>query len=505
MTTDEHLVIGLADSGENEEVACMRTYVEAVRRGGHLPLVLPATTDAREAALQLSRIDLLLLMGGAADVDASHYGCSRHPMESDPNPLRDDYELLLLREAVRLKVPVVGICRGLQVINIFFGGSLFQDLPSLHPNRGNLVDHSRPDKKWEGVHSVAISPSSRLSRVLGVEQAEVNSTHHQAVDRLGDGLVATAYSADGVIEAIEHQRLPMAAVQFHPERLAWGDDSVFTRLFTHLMRFAGMRSFLFPLFMSMVIALASCAGAENGAVDDRQPSFAPDTLSAWQPMADSLFVGAAEGIAPVDSIGVPDFVCLSDVAPDIMQEIRYYTSFNFVGCRLPGYEAPKAYLTRVAADSLMAVSRDLRQRGYLLKVFDAYRPQQAVGFFIRWARQADDQRMKEYFYPDCPKSELFLRGYIAHKSGHTRGSTVDVTLFDLSTQRDVDMGSTYDLLGEASHYAYAGELTAEQRDHRRLLREVMHRHGFRPVDCEWWHFTLRNEPYPNTYFTFPIR
>ena len=200
-----------------------------------------------------------------------------------------------------------------------------------------------------------------------------------------------------------------------------------------------------------------------------------------------------------------DFVLLADVCPDIIQEIRYYTTYNFVGERIPGYERPVAYLTRQAADSLKLVCDDLKEQGYRLKVFDAYRPQMAVDFFVRWGSDLEDQRMKEYFYPDCPKSELFHRGYIAHKSGHTRGSTLDLTLFDMKTEREVDMGGTYDFLGETSHYNYSRGLTRDQINHRRILREAMMRHGFKPIAVEWWHFTLRNEPYPDHYFTFPIR
>ena len=200
-----------------------------------------------------------------------------------------------------------------------------------------------------------------------------------------------------------------------------------------------------------------------------------------------------------------DFVLLADVCPDIIQEIRYYTTYNFVGERIPGYERPIAYLTRQAADSLKLVCDDLKEQGYRLKVFDAYRPQMAVDFFVRWGSDLEDQRMKEYFYPDCPMSELFHRGYIAHKSGHTRGSTLDLTLFDMKTEREVDMGGTYDFLGETSHYNYSRGLTRDQINHRRILREAMMRHGFKPIAVEWWHFTLRNEPYPDHYFTFPIR
>ena len=198
------------------------------------------------------------------------------------------------------------------------------------------------------------------------------------------------------------------------------------------------------------------------------------------------------------------FVLLADVCPDIIQEIRYYTTYNFVGRRIPGYERPVAYLTRQAADSLRAVCDELLTMGFRLKVFDAYRPQRAVQYFVRWGSDMKDQKMKTYFYPDCPKAELFRRGYLAHRSGHARGSTVDVTLFDMRTEREVDMGSTYDLLGEPSHYDYRQGLSQQQVQMRQLLRQVMSRHGFRPVKCEWWHFTLRNEPFPDRYFDFPI-
>lgn len=249
----------------------------------------------------------------------------------------------------------------------------------------------------------------------------------------------------------------------------------------------------------LCLCLSACHRSAPLPSDSEALPIAADTLSAWQPLDDSLFTTSTA------TIPHPDFVLLADICPDIIQDIRYYTSFNFVGQRIPGYERPIAYLSRQAADSLRAVCDDLRDRGYRLKVFDAYRPQMAVDYFIRWGRDLSDQRMKQAFYPDCPKSELFRRGYLAHKSGHTRGSTVDVTLFDMQTQREVDMGGTYDLLGEPSHYNHTRGLTPEQIRHRQLLRQVMSRHGFRPIACEWWHFTLRNEPYPNTYFTFPIR
>ena len=198
------------------------------------------------------------------------------------------------------------------------------------------------------------------------------------------------------------------------------------------------------------------------------------------------------------------FVNLTDVVPDAILEIRYYSTYNFVGARVDGYLEPTALLTRKAADSLRAVSDDLKKQGYRLKIFDAYRPQCAVDHFVRWAADVNDTLMKPYFYPDVPRDRLFELGYIAKKSGHTRGSTVDLTLFDMATEKEVDMGGTFDWFGLESHPDYQG-ITPEQYHNRMILREAMLRHGFKPIGEEWWHFTLKDEPFPNTYFTFPVK
>jgi D-alanyl-D-alanine dipeptidase len=198
------------------------------------------------------------------------------------------------------------------------------------------------------------------------------------------------------------------------------------------------------------------------------------------------------------------FVNLTDVVPDAILEIRYYSTYNFVGARVDGYLEPTALLTRQAADSLRAVSDDLMKQGYRLKIFDAYRPQCAVDHFVRWAADVNDTLMKPYFYPGVPRDRLFELGYIAKKSGHTRGSTVDLTLFDMATEKEVDMGGTFDWFGLESHPDYRG-ITPEQYHNRMILREAMLRHGFKPIGEEWWHFTLKNEPFPNTYFTFPVK
>ena len=197
------------------------------------------------------------------------------------------------------------------------------------------------------------------------------------------------------------------------------------------------------------------------------------------------------------------FVSAGEMIPDVLLDIRYYSSFNFIGERIDGYEEPAALLTRETAEALAAVSSEAMRRGFRLKIFDAYRPQKAVDHFVRWAKDPADTRMKAYFYPDLEKKDIIPQHYIAEHSGHSRGSTVDLTLFELETQRDADMGGTFDFFGEKSHPDYAG-VSEAQHANRMLLQKLMVKHGFRPLESEWWHFTLENEPWPETYFTFPV-
>ncbi len=214
---------------------------------------------------------------------------------------------------------------------------------------------------------------------------------------------------------------------------------------------------------------------------------------------------------------------LTDAVPDAILEIRYYGTYNFVGKRIDGYEEPTALLTRAAANSLRAVSDDVREQGYRLKIYDAYRPQKGVNHFVQWSKAVVDTLMKRYFYPDLQKSVLFPQEYIMERSGHTRGSTVDLTLFDMQTEKELDMGGTFDWFGPESHPDFCGNpetgeytgdnsksptgrsITEEQFQNRMILRRAMLRHGFRALDTEWWHFTLNDEPFPDTYFTFPVR
>ena len=211
-----------------------------------------------------------------------------------------------------------------------------------------------------------------------------------------------------------------------------------------------------------------------------------------------------EGQLPVDPKDSSGFVKLSDAVPDAILEIRYYSTYNFVGDRIEGYETPVAYLTKEAAAALKEVSDELIEKGYRLKIYDAYRPQTAVNHFARWAKDVKDTRMKKYFYPKLNKSVLFKQGYIDYKSGHSRGSTVDLTLFDMKTGKEVDMGGTFDYFGVQSHPDYK-KITKTQYNNRMILRKAMTAHGFRPLSTEWWHFTLNNEPYPDTYFDFTVK
>lgn len=216
-----------------------------------------------------------------------------------------------------------------------------------------------------------------------------------------------------------------------------------------------------------------------------------------------------DAIAPEEDAS--GFCLATDSVPDAILEVRYFSTYNFIGQRIDGYEQPIVILTKEAASALRKVSEDVKKQGYRLKLFDGYRPQKAVDMFMRWAADLEDTAMKEYFYPELTKDRIIPEEYVMEKSGHTRGSTIDLTLFDMATEREVDMGGTYDYFGELSHpdYPIGGKpgmksITEEQYQLRQLLRKVMLDNGFKPLESEWWHFTLKDEPYPNTYFTFPV-
>lgn len=196
------------------------------------------------------------------------------------------------------------------------------------------------------------------------------------------------------------------------------------------------------------------------------------------------------------------FVDVASEVPGLVVDMRYFGTHNFVGTRVEGYDAPVCILTRQAAVALAAVQRDLLPRQLGLKVFDCYRPVRAVSHFIRWARDPNN-RTKAEFYPDIDKRNLFREGYISQRSGHSRGSTVDLTLVSLPSHQELDMGTHFDFLSPRA--GSRGVITPEQRANRKILADVMRKHGFIPYEKEWWHFTLRNEPFPSDYFDFPVR
>ncbi len=214
-------------------------------------------------------------------------------------------------------------------------------------------------------------------------------------------------------------------------------------------------------------------------------------------------VALASSMTPDPSLDNSDFVKITDVIPDAMLEVRYFSTYNFVGDRIDGYNAPVAYLAKEAAAALKKASDVFVKDGYRIRVYDAYRPQMAVDHFKAWAKDVEDTRMKAYFYPELDKSVLFKLGYIASRSGHSRGSTIDMTIFDMAAGHNVDMGGTFDYFGELSHPGNQQAVTPQQYANRMYLRKVMVDAGFKPYDEEWWHFTLKDEPFPDTYFNFP--
>jgi D-alanyl-D-alanine dipeptidase len=200
----------------------------------------------------------------------------------------------------------------------------------------------------------------------------------------------------------------------------------------------------------------------------------------------------------------PGFVDAADVVEGLIVDMRYFGTNNFVGDRIDGYERPRCLLSAQAARALAAVQRDLAPRGLGLKVFDCYRPTRAVAHFVRWAKQVNDVRHKVEYYPDIDKRDLFKLGYIAYRSGHSRGSTVDIGLVRRSDNTELDMGTRYDFSGPQS-WLSDRSVSREAQRNRALFVAAMNRGGFTAYSKEWWHFTLANEPFPQTYFDFPVR
>lgn len=236
---------------------------------------------------------------------------------------------------------------------------------------------------------------------------------------------------------------------------------------------------------------------------------------------------AAPVAAQPDPAAPADFVALSDIDPTIVQEMRYFTGHNFTGDPVDGYLSPTCILTREAAEGLKRAQQEFVERGYTLKVYDCYRPQRAVDDFVSWAEDLADERMKAEFYPRVDKSVLFADGYIAERSGHSRGSTMDLTLVELPAaatppylpgqplvdctapqdrrfpDNSIDMGTGFDCFDTLSH-TLDPRIEGTELKNRLLLKEGMERQGFVNYDKEWWHFTFQPEPYPDTYFDFPV-
>jgi len=199
----------------------------------------------------------------------------------------------------------------------------------------------------------------------------------------------------------------------------------------------------------------------------------------------------------------PNFVYLKTIIPEIDLEIRYCSDNNFVGKPIEGYHAEVIIMTKPTALALKKVQTELKKRNLGLKIYDAYRPQRSVNHFIKWAKKINDTLMKHQYYPKVDKRNLFKAGYIASKSRHSSGSTVDLTIINLKTGQPLDMGTPYDFFGEESWIDY-NQINTKQQAHRQLLQKVMLKHGFRNYPKEWWHFTLKGEPFRNQYFNFPI-
>lgn len=212
--------------------------------------------------------------------------------------------------------------------------------------------------------------------------------------------------------------------------------------------------------------------------------------------------------AQSEAQGLPEsFVYLDKVIPGIQVDLRYSSHRNFLGRHVDGYAGRRCVLTRQAAEALKRVQDDLNRFGLALKVFDAYRPQRAVDDFVRWGKDLKDTKMESEHYPGVPKKDLFKEGYIAEKSSHSRGSTVDLTVVSLDKPREeaeLDMGTPFDFFGKEA-WPDSPLVSAVHRAHRMLLQVLMQKHGFEPYSKEWWHFTLKNEPFPNTYFNFLVQ
>jgi D-alanyl-D-alanine dipeptidase len=254
---------------------------------------------------------------------------------------------------------------------------------------------------------------------------------------------------------------------------------------------------------AMIREIVAAAGDDTNASRDGPAIDEGTAMHASTHAALALLLLAAQGAhaqAPLPA----GFVDAAAVVDGLVVDMRYFGANNFVGERIDGYEGPRCLLSVPAANALAAVERDLAARGLGLKVFDCYRPQRAVAQFVRWAQRIDDVKRKREFYPDVDKRDLFKEGYISDRSGHSRGSTLDLTLVRRADARELDMGSPFDFFSPKS-WPSDTSVSDQAQKNRAQLAAAMIRAGFRPYDKEWWHFTLNNEPFPETYFDFPVR
>ena len=199
-----------------------------------------------------------------------------------------------------------------------------------------------------------------------------------------------------------------------------------------------------------------------------------------------------------------DFIIVNDYIPNIIIDLRYYSNNNFVGNRIDGYKENYVILTKEAAKALKKANEELLEQGLCIKIFDAYRPQKAVDYFYKWSKDLNDIKMKNIYYPNILKKDLFKKGFISLKSSHSRGSTIDLTIFDLKTNEELDMGGFFDYFDKSSYINYK-KLTKEQYNNRLFLNNIMSKYGFKGLNEEWWHYTLINEPFKDIYFDFDIK
>lgn len=234
---------------------------------------------------------------------------------------------------------------------------------------------------------------------------------------------------------------------------------------------------------SLAIAVLTAFGLNSCTPSTKAPT--PSTKSSPEPAPKSGFIQIHEAI------------------PNVVYDIRYFGTDNFVGAQVDGYKKATAYLSKEAVAALKEVQTALNKEGLGLKIFDAYRPQKAVDHFVRWGKDLDDTLTKAKYYPDFEKARLFELEYIAEKSGHTRGSTVDLTIIDMDNQEELDMGSPWDFFGTISNHD-SPQVNPENTANRNKLRNLMKQYGFTEYPQEWWHYTLTDEPYPDTYFDFDV-